>query len=155
MGTAALGWSLRRGEVPASEEAPSLVGRSVGTEKEQLGLSEDSEMAGLWQAGQNEIYTDSPCHSPVCPGLGRVSTSAHGGWVLERGDWRANPGRGLLLDARRQHEGTGVRKSATGNACGRNPDCHRSKASLLSDAQGVEPPLQPLSPHASPCPPKC
>ena len=37
MGTAALGWSLRRGEVPASEEAPSLVGRSVGTEGELRG----------------------------------------------------------------------------------------------------------------------
>ena len=37
---------------------------------------------------------------------------------------------------RRQPEGMGVRKSATGNACGGNPDCHRIKAPLLSDVQG-------------------
>ena len=65
----------------------------------------------------------------------------------------ANPGRRLLFAVRRQPEGTGGRKSATENACGGNPDCHRSKAPLLRDAQGVEPPLKPLSPHVpGPCP---
>ena len=41
-----------------------------------------------------------------------------------------------------------MRKSATRNTCGGNPDCHRSKAPLLSDVQGAGPPLQPLSPHS-------
>ena len=71
----------------------------------------------------------------------------HRVWVLERGVWRADPGRGLLLAARRQPEGTGVRSSATWNACVGNPDCHRSEVPLLSDAQGVGPPLQPLPTH--------
>ena len=39
--------------------------------------------------------------------LGNVSASVHRGWELEHGDWRANPGRGLLLDAKRQPEGAG------------------------------------------------
>ena len=52
------------------------------------------------------------------------------------------------MAVRRQPAGTGGRKSTTRNAYGGNPDCHRSKAPLLSDVQGVEPPLQPLLPHA-------
>ena len=66
-------------EVPAPGEAPSLMGKSVGTEGEHLRLSEEGETAGLWQTGQSETYTDSLCHSPACPRLGRVSTRAHGG----------------------------------------------------------------------------
>ena len=63
------------------------------------------------------------------------------GWGLSAGTgvWRANLVRGLLLAVRRQTEGMGVRKSATGNACGGNPDCHRSEAPLLSDMQGTGP----------------
>ena len=62
-------------------------------------------MADLWQAGLSETYTDGPCHSLVCFSLGNVSASVHRGWELEHGDWRANSGRGLLLDARRQPQG--------------------------------------------------
>ena len=129
------------------------MGKSGGTEGELLELSEERETASLWQAGHSETYTDGLCHSPMCPSLGCVSTNMHGGWVLEHGDWRANPGRGLLLGERRQTEGTEVRKSTTGNACGRNPGCHRSKTPLLNDTQEVELPLQPLFPLASPWPP--
>ena len=126
-------------------EVSSLVVRSIGTEGEVWGLSEESAATGLWQAGHSETYTDSPCHSPAHPSLKHVSASADGGWVLEPGVWRANLGRGLLLAARRRPEGMGVRKSATRNACGGNLDCHRNKAPLLSDTQGARLPLQPLS----------
>ena len=34
---------------------------------------------------------------------------------------------------RRQPEGVKRRKFTARNACGRNPDCHRNKAPLLSD----------------------
>ena len=154
------GWDLlpwwanwRRGEVPASEEAPLPAGRSIGTEGELQGLSEESAAIGLWQAGQSETYTDGLCHNPACPSLRRVSTGAHGDWMLEHGVRRANLGRGLLLSVRRQPEGTEVRKSTTRNACGGNPDHHRSEVPLLSDTQGVGLPLQPLSPHTGPWPP--
>ena len=45
-------WS--RGEIPASGEAPSLMGKSVGTEGKHLRLSEEGEATNLWQMGQNE-----------------------------------------------------------------------------------------------------
>ena len=48
MGSCTPGGSWRRGEVPTSKEAPSLVGRSVGMEGELWGLSEDSTN-DLWQ----------------------------------------------------------------------------------------------------------
>ena len=50
--------------------------------------------------------------------------------MLEYGVWRADQ-RGLLLALTGQHEGTGVRASAMGNAHGGNPDHHRSKVPLL------------------------
>ena len=67
------------------------MGKSVGTERKHLRLSEEGETAGLWQTGQSENYRDGPCHGPVCPGLGHVPAGAHGGWELECGDWRAKP----------------------------------------------------------------
>ena len=104
-------------------------------------------MANLWQTGQIENDTDGLLHSPAHLRLECVFTDAHWGWDLECGDWKANPGEELQLAARRQPEGTGGRKSENGNTCGRNPDCHRSKVQLLSDMQGVEQRLKPLSPH--------
>ena len=94
--------------------------------------SKESTATSLWQASQSETYTDGPRHSPARPSLRHVSATAGGGWVLERGVWRADPGRGLLLAARRQPEGMGVRNSATGNVRGRSLGHHRSEASLLS-----------------------
>ena len=38
-------------------------------------------------------------------------------------------------------------ETVVGNACGGKPGSHGSKAMLLSHAQGVELPPQPLSPH--------
>ena len=58
----------------------------VGTEGNPLGLSEGSETAGVWQAGQSETYRDGLCHSPVPPSLGLVSVSVHGPWVLNTGN---------------------------------------------------------------------
>ena len=37
-------------------------------------LSEEGDVADLWQMGQSEKYTDGPYHSPTCPGLGCVFT---------------------------------------------------------------------------------
>ena len=54
-------------------------------------LSEEGEVAYLWQMGQSEKYTDGPYLGPTCPGLGRVFTGVQGGWELECGDWRTAP----------------------------------------------------------------
>ena len=70
---------LKQSRGSASGEAPSLTGKSVGKEGEHLRLSEEGEMAGLWQIGEGETYTDSPCHSPECPRLGHEYASAHEG----------------------------------------------------------------------------
>lgn len=67
----------------------------------------------------------------------QVHTGTGRDWVQEHGDWRANPGRGLLLDVRKQPEGMGVRKSTTRNASGGNLTGRRSKASLLIDMQAT------------------
>ena len=77
-GPAPLAGSWRREEVPTLGEAPSLVGRSVGTERQLWELSEESAATGLWQAGQSETYTDGPYHSPACLSLRGVSTCAEG-----------------------------------------------------------------------------
>ena len=121
--------------------------KSVGTEEEHLGLLEESDMAGLWQAGQSKTYTDGSCHRPAHPSLGLMSVGTQGCWVLECGDWRLDFERRLLLDVRRQIEGPRVRKYKAGNAYGGNVDCHRNKAPLVSEAQGVELSFQPLHAH--------
>ena len=59
--------------------------KSVGTEEEHLGLLEESDMAGLWQAGQSETYTDGPCTALHSLNLRCVVMGAHGGLVLECG----------------------------------------------------------------------
>ena len=115
--------------------------------KEHLGLLEESEMAGVWQAGQSKTYTDGSCQRPAHPSLGLMSVGAQGCWVLEHGDWRSHFERRLLLDVRRQDEGPRIRKYKAGNAYGGNLDCHRSKALLLSEAQGVELSFQPPPTH--------
>ena len=144
-GPATLVGSWGRGEVPASREAPSLMGKLFGTEGEHLRLLEEGEMTRLWQTGQSETYT--VCATALRTPDWNMSASVHEGWELECEDLRANPGRELPLAVRRQPEGMGRGKSTTGNAYGGNLVCHRSKASLLSGMQGVEPTLQPLSPH--------
>ena len=72
------------------------------------------------------------------------------GWVLEHGVLRVDPGKGWLLAKKRQSEGTGVRSSTTGKVCGRSPSQHRSRAILLSGAQGAGSPLQTTSPTTGP-----
>ena len=135
--------------VPVSGEAPSLVGRSAGTEGEFWG-SEESPETGLWQTAQNETYTDDPCHSPVGPSMRQVSTGVHGGWELECGVWREDLWRGLLL-AVRKPEGMGGRSSTTSSAHGGSKGCQRREAPFLSDTQTEGSPLQPLSSRPSPC----
>lgn len=112
-------------------------------------------MAGVWQAGQSKTYTDGSCHRPAHPSLRLMSVGAQGCWVLEHGDWRSDFERRLLLDVRRQNEGPRIRKHKAGNVYGGNLDCHRSKAPLLSEAQGVGLSFQPPLPntHTGPFPP--
>ena len=87
MGPAPLGSSWSRGEVPASRETSSPMGKSVGIEGKYLRLSEESETAGPWSTGQSENYTDGPCSGPrepdwdMCP---LVHTGPRAGmWELE------------------------------------------------------------------------
>ena len=82
-------------------------------QKGSFGVLEESTATSLWQEGQTETYPNGPCHSPACPSLRHVSIRVNGGWVLKRGVWGADPGRGLRLAVRRQPVGTGVRSSAT------------------------------------------
>ena len=56
------------------------MGKSIGTEGKHLRLSEEGEVANLWQVGQSEKYADGPYHalraldwavcSQVCKGAG-------------------------------------------------------------------------------------
>ena len=110
-----------------------MMGRPIETEEAIQRPLEENSATGLWQAELNETYTDGPCHSPTCPSLRHVSIGVDRCWVHESGVWRTNPGRGLLLTARRQPEGTEVMNSATRNPCGGNQDHRRNKAPLLSD----------------------
>ena len=62
----------------------------------------------------------------------RVSTIAHKGWVLERGDWRADPGRGLWLAVRRHPEGTGGREELCKREClWRKPEPPEKESSVV------------------------
>ena len=122
------------GELKEKRGSPHQQGDLLGQNGSFRGLLEDSATSSLWQAGQNEAYTDGTYHSPAHPSLRGVSTVADGGWVLEHGVWRIDSGRGLLLAAGRQPEGMRVRKSATKNVCGGNPEHHSSQVPLWSDA---------------------
>ena len=141
-------WGLRGPEkaerFPHPKEPPHQ-------QEDQLGRRISGAVRGEWNswsvAGRTSLYALA---RDMCL---QVHTGTGRDWVLEHGDWRANPGRGLLLDVRKQPEGTGMRKSTMRNVCGGYPDCSRRQAPLLTDVQGLDPPLQPLSPSTSPCPP--
>ena len=109
-------------------------------EGELQGLSEESAVARLWQAGQSKTCTDGLGHSPARPTLRWVSADAGRAWVLKCGVKRVDLGKGLLLAAWRWPEGTGVRTSAAGNASGGSVDCLGSEAPLLSGTQRAGPP---------------
>lgn len=85
-----------------------LTNREISWAEEHLELLEESEIAGLWQAGQT-VRTTS-LYAVAWDMCLQVHTGTGRDCVLEHGDWRANPGRGLLLDVRKQPEGTGMRK---------------------------------------------
>ena len=112
--------------------------------------SEESAATSLWQAGQCKTYTDGLCHSSAHPSLSRASPGAKRGWVLACGIWRADPERGQMLAVKRLPEGTEIRSSTTGKACGRSPGHHRSRMPLLRGVQGAWQPMQPPSPCANP-----
>ena len=150
MGPTTLVGNWRKGEVTAPSEAPSLVARSTGIERELWWLSEESAAAGLWQVRQSETYIDGICHSSVHPSLRWVSASDGRGMVLNHVVWRADPRGGLLLAVQRQPEGMGVSSSTARNAPGGSTDCHGSEARLFSGMWRVGWPLWSLSPHTSP-----
>ena len=81
-----------------------MMGRPIETEEDIQRSLEESSTTGLWQAKQNETYTDGPCHSPTCPSLRHVSIDVDRCWVLESGVWRTNPGRWLQGDSPRGWE---------------------------------------------------
>ena len=150
MGPAPLVGSWRWGEVPASGEDFSLVGRSAGTE---------GRASGVWRRAQQPVCgkqdrvrpTQWSTPQPCTPQPEMRVCQCVWGWVLEHGVWRADPARKMLLVVRKQPEGMGLRGSANKNACGGSPDHHRSKAPLLNNVQRAGPPLQTLSSHSSPC----
>ena len=97
-----------------------MMGTSNGTEGEHLELSEESRYAARDRKDRVRS-TQMVCVTflstlawNMCPTVGMEA----GCWDLETGEQTQGE---LLLDARRQPEGTGVRKSATRNACRGNP----------------------------------
>ena len=138
------GWDLhpRVGEMKQRRDSQiwgnPLSDREINWDRRKhLRLSEEGEVADLWQTGQSEKYTYGPDHGSMCPRLGCVFTGVQEGWELMHGDWRTGPERKLLLAVRRQTEGMGGRKSAAGNAYGGRLHCHW--VLLLSHTQGEEP----------------
>lgn len=96
---------------------------------------EESATAGLWQAGQSEMFTGGLCITLRASASDVCLPVWTGGLVCNVGFGEQTPTRGgLLLAARRQPEGIGVRSSTTRNAAGRSPECCRSEAPLLSEA---------------------
>lgn len=119
---------------PHPKEPPHQQGDQLGQKENIWGCwKRVKQLVCGRQARQSMPISVSP--SP------HVSAIMHRGWVLEHEDWRANPGKGQLLDVRKQPEGTGVRKSTTRNASGGNLTGRRRKASLLTNMQGLEPPF--------------
>ena len=97
-------------------------GSPVWTEGEPLSLWQRT-----WQpaCGSRTVRAADGVLSPALPtqpervSTSRVSTTADKGWVLERGLWRADPGRGLRLATRRHPEGMGGREElCKWDACG-------------------------------------
>ena len=70
-------------------------------EGELWGLSEESAVASLWQAGESTTSTDSLRHSPVHPSMRWVPAHAGRDWVLKCGVRTVDLERGLLLAASR------------------------------------------------------
>ena len=112
------GWNLHPWRDTEGEERVLHWVTPPHQQRDQLGQKGSvrplAESTRLWQSGQSETYTGSLRYSSVCFKLSWVSSGAHGSWVLPRGVWRADPTRGLLLAARRQPEGIGVRRSTPG-----------------------------------------
>ena len=92
----------------------SLGGSSVGREREPCSLWEENTATSV----KDRVR---PVHRVLTPALPtqpeRVSSSADKDWVLERGVWRADPGKGLWLAMRRHHEGNGREREALQMGC--------------------------------------
>ena len=65
-------------------EMPSLTGESIGTERKNLRLAEESEEADQWQTGQSEKYRQS-VPRPYVPWTGTCATGVQTGWELLQG----------------------------------------------------------------------
>ena len=95
-------------------------------------------------AGQCGPCTQGADPSPAHRKVRGVISTADKRWVPSCGAWRADPGRCPLLAVRAPEE-TGVKSSASKNACGGSLNHQRSRAPLLSDAKGKATP----PPHCS------
>ena len=76
----------------------------------------------------------SPCHSHTYPRQGSRSPRRCSHWELEFRDCGATPGQGLLLTVEETDRGDVREEIVVGNAYGRKPSSHGSKAILLSHA---------------------
>ena len=102
----------RRGEVPVPRGSSSLWGDQL---RQNGGL-------GLWRRVPQPVcgrrdrvsHSQAGCAQPCAPQPQTCVSPCGRGTGVERGVWRADPTTGLLLAARRQPEGIGVRCSTPG-----------------------------------------
>ena len=113
--------------------SPSLGGAQLGQKGTSFSVGRED---GNQHAGQSETCTQGT--DPALPTQpDTVSSDADKTWVLERGVRRVDPGRRVRLDMRRHPVGTGGReKLCNWDACGGSLNHQRSRAALLSDAEG-------------------
>ena len=134
-------WWEAEGEerLPSLRKTPSWRRNQLGQKKNFVG-SKEKAADGLWKAGQSKDCTYDLYHNSAHSSLNHESPATKGSWVLERGVWSADPGRGQLLAVKRQPEGTRARGATTRKVCGDSLR-HHSKTSLSRSVQGAEPPL--------------
>ena len=109
MGPAPLGGSYERGKVPAPWKAPSLVGRSAGTEGELQRLRGECSSRFVAATAERKLHRWSvQCCRPALTSLRCRSTGAGGNWVPELGLWRSDPGRELGLAVQKQPGAAGI-----------------------------------------------
>ena len=135
-GSATLMGSWRWEEFSTLRKIPSQWGNQLGQKEIFMGLKENAADS-QWKAGQSKNCVHGPCCSPANPSLSCVSLVAEWGLVLKSGVCSADPERGQLLAVKKQPEGIRVKSSITRKVCRQSPGYHRSKATLMSGAQGV------------------
>ena len=140
-----------RGNLLSNGETPSPLGKLMETEQKHLRLSEEGEVANLWQTGQRERYTDGPYHGPTWLRLGCVFTGVEGGWELVCGDWRTGPERELQLAVGRRTGGWEGGNLQQGMPTEEDWTSMEAGTTAESHAAGRATIVASLSPHTSAC----